>query len=227
MKGRLARAIAIAVLVSAAAFVPSVQAASTATHSAAPKSATPIVTNGAWTVYHRDDGHTGFDSTLPAVTGASTGWVSTALDQSIYAEPLVYQGIVYAATLNNTVYALNQSDGSIVWSNHIRAPETTGWSCGNVSPQGIIGTPVIDATGGRIYVVTLDTTDDLYRLEGLGIPRLCVRRADQRRRLARTVYHPWAGRRLLGRGGSGGGRLHGQGVRDQRKRNVWRVQRQP
>jgi hypothetical protein len=174
MKGlSRARAIAMAVLVGAAAFIQSGQPAAAAVHagnqSAAPRSAAPIVTNGAWTVYHRDDGHTGNDSTLPAATGASTGWVSTALDGTVYAEPLVYQGIVYVATLNNTVYALNQSDGSVVWSNHIRAPETGGWSCGNVSPQGIIGTPVIDATGGRIYVVTLDTTDDLYRLEGLNL----------------------------------------------------------
>jgi hypothetical protein len=168
MKGRLARAIAIAVLVSAAVFVPSVQAASTATHSAAPKSATPIVTNGAWTVYHRDDGHTGNDNTLPAATGASTGWVSTALDESVYAEPLVYQGVVYVATLNNTVYALNQSDGSVVWSDHIRAPATGGWTCGNFSSQGIVGTPVIDATSGRIYVVTF-ASDDLYRVEGLNL----------------------------------------------------------
>ncbi len=173
MKGlKLAGAIATALLVSAAASVQPGRAVAgappAAAQSKAPKSATPIVTNGAWTVYHHDDGHTGFDSTLPGVTGASTGWTS-ALDGTVYAEPLVYQGIVYAATLNNTVYALNQSDGSVVWSNHIRAPETTGWSCGNVSPQGIIGTPVIDATGGRIYVVTLDTTDDLYRLEGLNL----------------------------------------------------------
>ena len=34
-----------------------------------PTEAAPVA-NGAWTVYHRDDGHTGFDSTLPAVTGA-------------------------------------------------------------------------------------------------------------------------------------------------------------
>ncbi len=170
MKGlKLAGAMATALLVSAAASFQPGQTAAAAPHSVAPKAATPIVTNGAWPVYHHDDAHTGFDSTLAGVTSASTGWTSLALDQTVYAEPLVYQGIVYAATLNNTVYALNQSDGSVVWSNHIRAPETTGWSCGNVSPQGILGTPVIDATGGRIYVVTLDTTDDLYRLEGLNL----------------------------------------------------------
>jgi hypothetical protein len=125
--------------------------------------------NGAWTVYHHDNAHTGYDSTLPAATGATAGWVSATLDGSLYPSPLVYNGLVYEATLNNTVYALNQSTGAIVWSNHLRAPETTGWSCGNVSPQGILGTPVIDASGGRIYVTTLDGTDDLYRVEGLNL----------------------------------------------------------
>jgi putative pyrroloquinoline-quinone binding quinoprotein len=170
---KLAGAIATALLVSASASVQTGRTVSAAPHasapSAAPKSATPITANGAWTVYHHDDAHTGYDTTLPAATGASTGWVRTALDQTIYAEPLVYNGLVYAATLNNTVYALNQTDGSIVWTTHLRAPETTGWTCGNFSSQGIVGTPVIDATGGRIYVVTLDGTDDLYRLEGLNL----------------------------------------------------------
>ena len=170
MKGlKLAGALAAALLVGATASNHPAQAIAASPHSAAPKVATPIVTNGAWPVYHHDDGHTGYDSTQPAATGATTGWASAALDGTIYAEPLVYQGIVYVATLNNSVYAFNQSDGSAIWARNLRAPETTGWSCGNVSPQGIIGTPVIDPAGGRIYVVTLDTTDDLYRVEGLNL----------------------------------------------------------
>jgi len=129
---------------------------------------TPVTPNGAWTVYHHDDGHTGFDSSQPAATTATTGWTSFGLDETVYAEPLVYQGIVYVATLNNTVYALNQTDGSQVWSTHLRTPQTTGWSCGNVSPQGILGTPVIDPGTTRIYAATLGS-DDIYRLEGLNL----------------------------------------------------------
>ncbi len=143
-----------------AAFAPLSRAASTV--------ATPITPNGAWTVYHRDDAHTGFDGSQPSATTASTGWTSPTLDESVYGEPLVYQGIVYVATLNNTVYALNQTDGSQVWSTHLRAPQFIGWSCGNVSPQGILGTPVIDSATGRIYAATLGS-DDVYRLEGLNL----------------------------------------------------------
>src|SRR5579864_3739593 len=129
--------------------------------------ATAITPNGSWPTYHRDDGHTGFDPNQLTAVSATSGWASS-LDASIYAEPVVYQGIVYAATLNNTVYALNQTDGSVVWSRNLRAPQTGGWSCGNVSPQGILGTPVIDPATGRIYVATFGS-DDIYRLEGLNL----------------------------------------------------------
>lgn len=137
---------------------------------AAPRAiSTAITPNGSWTVYHHDDGHTGYDPSQGSVVSVTTGWVSPALDENVYTEPLVYNGLVYVATLNNTVYALNQTDGSVVWSTHTRAPQSGGWSCGNVSPQGILGTPVIDTAGGRIYVVTLSGADQLYRVEGLSL----------------------------------------------------------
>ena len=126
--------------------------ASQATPQAAP------VTNGAWTVYHRDNAHTGFDPTQPTAAGATTGWVSGTFDAAVYAQPLVYQGVVYVATLNNTVYAINQQDGSTIWFKNLGAPTTTGWICGNVSPQGILGTPVIDTSTNRIYVTAFMST---------------------------------------------------------------------
>src|SRR5579864_1731008 len=129
--------------------------------------ATEITPNGSWPAYHHDDGHTAFDPNQATAVSATTGW-SASVDASIYAEPLVYQGIVYAATLNNTVYAFNQTDGSVVWSRNLRAPQTGGWSCGNVSPQGILGTPVIDTAGGRIYVAWLDSSH-VYWLDGLSL----------------------------------------------------------
>ena len=125
--------------------------------------------SGSWPVYHHDDAHTGFDPSITqTVTAATPGWATPGLDEQVYASVLVYNGLVYAATLNNTVYAFNQADGTQAWSTHLRAPATTGWSCGNVSPQGILGTPVIDAGTGRIYAATFGS-DDVYRLEGLNL----------------------------------------------------------
>ena len=137
-------------------------------HSANPAPRAAVVANGAWTVYHQDDAHTGFDSTQPTASGATTGWVSATLDQAVYAEPLVFQGVVYVATLNNTVYALNQADGTTIWSKNLGAPETSGWLCGNVSPQGILGTPVIDTAANRIYVAAFMGTD-VFTVFGLDL----------------------------------------------------------
>jgi outer membrane protein assembly factor BamB len=133
--------------------------------------ATMTAANGSWTVYHHDDGHTGYDPTQPQAVGASAGWTSATLDAQVYAEPLVYNGIVYAATLNNTVYALNQADGTQVWKWHDvnGAPKTGGWVCGAMPSQGILGTPVIDVAGGRIYVAALFNSDSLYRVFGLNL----------------------------------------------------------
>ena len=101
------------------------------TRSAAPAGlhTAAIVPNGSWTTYHRDNGRTGYDSGAPAVTaaGVTPGWTLPALDGQVYAETLIYNGVVYAATLNDTVYALNQIDGSIIWSKHVGTPQTSGW----------------------------------------------------------------------------------------------------
>ena len=109
--------------------------------------------SGSWTEYHHDDAHTGYDSAAPAASGATAGWTSPTLNGQIYGEPLVYNGLVYVATLQNVVYALHQLDGTVAWSKTLPAPQTTGWQCGNINPTGILGTGIIDPTANRIYYV--------------------------------------------------------------------------
>jgi hypothetical protein len=131
-----------------------------------------VTTNGAWTMYHHDDGHTGYDPAAPAITSVQAGWVSPVLDGEVFAEPLVFNGIVYAATLNDTVYALNQSDGTVLWSKNVGAPQMSGWSCSTLTP-GILSTPVIDTAANRIYVAAemaaAGSTLPTYHLFGLDI----------------------------------------------------------
>jgi len=129
---------------------------------------TPITPNGSWPVYHHDNAHTGSDPTLPSVTSVTVGWTSATLDAEVYAEPLISGGIVYVGTLNNSVYALNQTDGSQVWHVNLSTPKASGWVCGNVAPQGILGTPVLDVAANRIYVATL-SSDNIYRVIGLNL----------------------------------------------------------
>jgi outer membrane protein assembly factor BamB len=131
---------------------------------------TPIASNGSWPSYHRDDAHSGNDPTLPAVVSVSPSWTSASLDGQVYASPVVFGGAVYTATLNNTVYALNQANGSTLWSKHLGTPQSSGWQCGNVIPTGILGTPVIDMAAKRIYAVAeIHGATPRYHLFGLDL----------------------------------------------------------
>src|SRR5579872_4057946 len=174
MPRRLGALVAAMAVVSAALTVTAnANAAGPAAVTAAKKAAAAVVPNGAWTTYHHDNARTGYDASAPAVQGAAptTGWTTPALDDEIYAEPLIYNGVVYVATLNDTVYALNQTDGSVIWSNHLGTPQTGGWQCGNISPTGILGTPVIDTSANRLYAVAEVVISNVtsYHLFGLDL----------------------------------------------------------
>src|SRR5260370_8103865 len=121
-------------------------------------------------MYHHDDAHTGTDPAAPALTAVhpSAGWTETALDEEVYAEPLIFNGLVFVATLNNTVYALDQMTGMVVWSTHVGPAQGGGWVCGNISPTGILGPPVIDTAANRIYAVAeIAGGTPTYPLSGL------------------------------------------------------------
>ncbi len=170
MKGRLA-SFAFAAAIALAAWGPPADPASASTmHSSGGRPArAAAAASGSWTVYHRDNAHTGYDATQPQAITASTGWVSPTLDGTVYGEPLVYNGLVYVGTLNNTVYALNQTTGAIVWSRHFGAPQTGGWQCSNVSPTGILGTGVVDVAHARVYFVAFLTQFHSYYLYGVDL----------------------------------------------------------
>jgi outer membrane protein assembly factor BamB len=125
-----------------------------------PSTTTPAfaATSSGWTTYHFDNARDGNDTNEPAMGGAVlNNWTSSTLDGSVYAEPLVFSGLVLVATENNTIYALNETDGTERWSTHLAPPVPSGnLSCGNVSPVvGITGTPVIDTNSEVIYTVGL------------------------------------------------------------------------
>ena len=76
-------------------------------------------------------------SCAPWGTQSAGGWAGT----------VIYEGTVYAGTLDGRVVAVNSSTGNLEWSYSI-APVTTpsgGLSCGQTSvPTAIYGTPVVD-----------------------------------------------------------------------------------
>ena len=112
-----------------------------------------------WTTYHGNNSRSGY-----ANTGAvcpKEGWKSPALDGEVYAEPLVYDGMVLVATENDSVYALNATSGFVLWRTNLGTPMPgSALPCGDINPSGITGTPVIDPTTGTIYVVAFQASGD-------------------------------------------------------------------
>jgi outer membrane protein assembly factor BamB len=109
-----------------------------------------------WTTYHHDNLRTGRAGS-GTVSSAKPGWVSEALDGRVYAEPLAFDGDIFVATENDSVYALNAQTGAIVWRTHIGTPVPGSvLPCGDINPSGITGTPVVDPATGTIYVVAFE-----------------------------------------------------------------------
>ncbi|MDA4119325.1 MAG: PQQ-binding-like beta-propeller repeat protein [Thaumarchaeota archaeon] len=121
-----------------------------------------------WTTYHGNNSRVG--STTGIVTCAKADWTSQKLDGAAYAEPLVYTGLVFVATENDSVYALNETNGAVLWRTHIGTPvDGSSLPCGNISPSGITGTPVIDPGTKTIYVVAYESPATLHYLVALSI----------------------------------------------------------
>lgn len=131
-----------------------------------------------YTTYHYDVERTGWNSAETALTQANVAsssfgeLFSTAVDSDVFAQPLYVSGVsipgdgthdvVYAATENDSVYAIDAQTGAVLWhqnyansSNGLEPVPLGDVSCGFVRPAyGITGTPVIDRSSSTIYFVT-------------------------------------------------------------------------
>ncbi len=82
---------------------------------------------------------------------------------NVYAQPLFWRssvvGEVIVATESDVVEALNSTTGKVIWSRTLGTPvPLSTLPCGNIDPEGITGTPVIDASTGTLYVDALVAT---------------------------------------------------------------------
>jgi iron transport multicopper oxidase len=91
------------------------------------------------------------------VSGGTFGQLwSASVEGSVYAQPLLYNGTLLAATENNKVYGLDPSNGSVRWSSTLSFG--TPWKpadigCADLTPNiGVTSTPVIDAATGTAYM---------------------------------------------------------------------------
>ena len=116
---------------------------------------------GAWTTFMFDNARDGHSTADPAFGTVGPAWTSPGLNGQIYAEPLVYGGVVYVATENDQLYALNQANGAILKQWNLGGP-AGGFRCGNIN--GITGTPVIDTVNRVLYAVGATNTAPTYKL---------------------------------------------------------------
>ena len=75
---------------------------------------------------------------------------------NVYAQPLYIEGgpsgpMVIAVTESNNVYALNATTGTVIWQRNVGTPAPTGACPGNISPNGITGTPVVDLGSRSLF----------------------------------------------------------------------------
>jgi hypothetical protein len=130
---------------------------------------------GAVLTFHNDDARDGAftqeTALMPSVVNSSQfGKLhSYPVDGQIYAQPLYVPqlgisgatyNVVFVATENNTVYALD-ADGqqsSPLWSKNLGTPSPRN-DVEGISPMlGITSTPVIDITTGTLYAATITTS---------------------------------------------------------------------
>lgn len=124
---------------------------------------------------HYDNSRVGVNTSETILTPANVNTISLLgkynLDGPLYTQPLYVPGLtingglhntLYAATMNNTIYAFDaDTPGSAqLWSNNFGQTWTGYPDFGQFYHQaiGILGTPVIDVAGGFIYLVTVNNT---------------------------------------------------------------------
>ncbi len=98
----------------------------------------------------------GIDPDSSSPLPPTQAWQSSPLDGDVYAEPLVYGSLVYVATENDSVYALDAATGAVVWQESAGSPVDARPCCRAVTSLrtwAITSTPVIDPATNRIYVV--------------------------------------------------------------------------
>lgn len=147
------------------------------------------------TTHHYDNYRTGWNQTEKVLTPANA-WSpnfglqhTISLDDQVDAQPLLMPGVsvtagnypgkhdvVYVATENNSVYAIDAESGAVLFTANLGRPvprTALPGQCGLNGPNvGINSTPVIDAANNAIYVMAYTNDGPTYRLHALDLGNL-------------------------------------------------------
>jgi outer membrane protein assembly factor BamB len=129
----------------------------------------------AWPTYGQNNERTGVAVGVRRLGRLSVAWRDT-LDGSVYGQPLLIGGLVVVGTENDTVYALSNATGAVVWRTHVGTPvpQVALHGCGDIFPLGITGTPAYDQSDGLVYAVA-ETTGYRHVLFGLSATSGAIR----------------------------------------------------
>ena len=119
-----------------------------------------------WPTYGHDFARSGAGANMTPAGPLSVSW-RAPLDGAVYGQPLLVGSTVIAATENDSIYALDQATGKVLWRTNVGTPvPLASLPCGNIDPLGITGTPAYDADNGLVYAVA-ETTGYHHVLVGL------------------------------------------------------------
>jgi len=122
----------------------------------------------AWPTYGRDAARTGVATGARTAGRLGISW-QAHLDGAVYGQPLLIGHLVIAATEKDTIYALDQPTGHVVWRTHVGTPvPLSELPCGDIDPLGITGTPVYDRGNGLVYAVA-ETSGYRHVLVGVSV----------------------------------------------------------
>lgn len=129
--------------------------------------------------FHRDRERTGWNASESALTPAAVArgmrlsWESPQFDSvdgfppRLYASPLYVDQVqirsaahrvVFAATSNGFVYAVNAAGGAILWRTQLGQPCKLEPNLLDGIPTGVLSTPAIDRQRKRLYVTSCEQT---------------------------------------------------------------------
>ena len=95
---------------------------------------------------------------------------------NVYAQPLYIENgpggaaMIIVVTESNNVYALNAISGAVIWQRNVGPPVSSGLPCGNITPLGITGTPVVDlASRSLLFDAMIDGATKKHCIYSLNV----------------------------------------------------------